>query len=233
MRSPRHGTAHRFPSTFLQVQPDAITTLVVSSWIAETPIRQLAPASTAVQARGTCACEKPDLVLVDADLADEEAIGFAARLRNSVSRESRILLFSARTDDALLFRASVSPALDGVIWRSPDARGELLDAIAMVSRGEKFLSPRFVEAVRALERRNDAFFKILSEREISLLPHIGSGLDDVEIAGVVGLSASTVQTHRKRIMQKLGLHCVRELMCWTFRKGFLPQKHPGRERQAV
>ncbi|MGH7958142.1 MAG: LuxR C-terminal-related transcriptional regulator [Opitutaceae bacterium] len=61
-------------------------------------------------------------------------------------------------------------------------------------------------------RSPDAFFKILSPREQSLMEAFVCGDSDETIAAAVGISRPTVPTHRKSIMAKLNLHRVRDLI---------------------
>lgn len=62
----------------------------------------------------------------------------------------------------------------------------------------------------------------LSRREIEVLTSLAEGLGTREIANRFGVSISTVETHRRRIMNKLDIHSVAELTKYAIRQGLSP-----------
>jgi len=76
----------------------------------------------------------------------------------------------------------------------------------------------------------------LTEKEQIVLSTIGDGSDDQQAAEKLGLSYRTVNTHRKTIMGKLGLHHKGQIMCYALQQGYVhitPQGvfRPGFQRQ--
>lgn len=133
----------------------------------------------------------------------------------------RIIVLSARSDDAALLRIMQQPDISGLIWKAGEVLPRLTVAITEVRSGRKYYPPEVREALRRFRADPQAFFKILSDREISLLPDLGRGQTDDEIAVKTGLSSLTVKSHRQHIMAKLGLHRTPELIYWAIEHGFV------------
>jgi DNA-binding NarL/FixJ family response regulator len=161
-----------------------------------------------------------DLVLLDLRLPDHDGFWVANEL---VQRggTSRIIVLSARSDDAALLQIMQQTTIAGVIWKTGEALARLPEAIAEVRDGRKYHPPEVRMALRRFRADPQAFFKILSNREIALLPRLGRGLTDEEIAAQTGLCALTVKSHRQHILAKLGLHRTPELIYWAIEHGFV------------
>jgi two-component system response regulator NreC len=65
-----------------------------------------------------------------------------------------------------------------------------------------------------------SFPKLLTSREQTLLPLLGGGLTNEEVARELGLSRHTVQLHRRNIMRKLNLHRTPDLIRYAINRGF-------------
>jgi DNA-binding NarL/FixJ family response regulator len=162
----------------------------------------------------------PEVVLLDLRLPDGDGFGVAAELATESGRP-RIIVVSARHDDLALWRVMREPRLAGLVWKSGDLREHLPAALSAVQRGHKYLPPEVHAAMRRLRADPQAFFKILSDRELGLLPGLGRGLTDEELAAQAGVSALTVKSHRQHIMAKLGLHRTPDLIYWAIAHGFV------------
>ena len=101
------------------------------------------------------------------------------------------------------------------------ASEELATAIRTVLAGKTYLSPRLADALvgymmpddRARSQRN------LSGKEQDILQRIADGQTTKQIAITLGVSSKTVETHRRRIMEKLGRHTVAELTKYAVSRG--------------
>jgi DNA-binding NarL/FixJ family response regulator len=105
-----------------------------------------------------------------------------------------------------------------------NAFDHLRKAIAMVLRGGAYLSPDvttlLVDAVvHPGVDSGQTPFEVLSAREREVLQLISEGKRTKEIADALFVSQKTVETHRKRIMDKLDLHSVAELTKYSVRHG--------------
>lgn len=158
-----------------------------------------------------------DLLLLDIRLPDGDGVDFVDEL-TSQKLAVPVLLFSSSCEDYIVHRVSRS-FVQGFVHKDEEPK-VLLTAIQMVAAGGAFFSPRFVERQRALAKAPDTFEKKLSPREQELLRYIGAGYSDAETAAALGLSASTAQTHRRNVMEKLGVHSAKELQVYALKAGF-------------
>lgn len=88
-------------------------------------------------------------------------------------------------------------------------------------RGEKHLSKAVREPPRNLRADPEAWFKILTDRELQLLPHFGEGASDDEVAAEFHLTVATVRSHRLSILTKLNLPNTARLIHWAIKRGFV------------
>ncbi len=105
---------------------------------------------------------------------------------------------------------------------------ELAAAIREVRLGRIYLSPAATDLVvrdflqREQPARAPGAFGVLSSREREVLQLIAEGRSTKEIAADLGISAKTVETHRKQIMHKLKLFSIAELTKYAIREGLTP-----------
>jgi DNA-binding NarL/FixJ family response regulator len=76
--------------------------------------------------------------------------------------------------------------------------------------------------IQQLETRGlDDPYDLLTDREREILQMVAEGKSNKEVAGLLNISQTTVETHRAHILQKLGLHSVPELILYAVRKGII------------
>jgi DNA-binding NarL/FixJ family response regulator len=128
-------------------------------------------------------------------------------------------------DETYVLRCLKAGARGYVLKES--AEGELIAAIRAVMAGKSYFSPKVrkvlqTEHVERLRRegREDSF-QLLSMREREVLQMIAEGNSNKEIAGGLCISVLTVETHRKNILEKLGMHGTAELILYAVRKGMV------------
>jgi len=134
-----------------------------------------------------------------------------------------IVMLSMHADETYILRCLRAGARGYVLKES--AEGELIAAIRAVFGGRSFFSPKVrqvleKEHVDRLRRQGVAdSYDLLTEREREVLQLIAEGHSNKEMAGRLCLSVYTVETHRKRIVEKLGLHGTADLILYAVRKG--------------
>ena len=96
-----------------------------------------------------------------------------------------------------------------------------------VASGKPFFSPAVAavlveDYVRRLQTRGltDSFL-LLTDREKEVLQLLAEGRSNKEVATLLDLGLSTVETHRANLMQKLGLHNTAEIVLYAVRKGII------------
>ncbi len=168
----------------------------------EPDLRLLSHVSHPGQAVQIAQLHKPDLALVDICMPGINGVDVTRALR-SAAPFCRVLALSAY-DDPYLVGQMIEAGARGYVLKS-QAGVELVDALRTVLRGDLYL--------KAVEQPDVGGEKRgLSERERQLLRLIGAAKTNSEMAHELGISVSTVETHRRRIMRKLGIDNAVELV---------------------
>lgn len=160
---------------------------------------------------------KPDVVILDLQLPELHGLEIA-RLVKSELPFTRILALSAESDPYTVHRAQ-EVGIDGYLDKSDQSLTDevtLLNAIFSVAQGKKVYSSK----IEAAAKDND-FTKMLSEREIEVLRAITKCKSNESVASSLKLSEATVVTHKRNIMNKLGIHSTPDLIAYSLAKGFV------------
>lgn len=158
-----------------------------------------------------------DLVLLDIQLPGEDGITLAGKFAEQLP-ETKIILLSSVKEDYLLYKALQSGA-DGYVHKD-DSSEALMGAIDTVMQGGCYFGYTVQQLRRQMGHNPESFNKILTDKEQSVLELLGQGLSNEEAAPMLALSPDTVQTHRRNIMRKLGLHSALQLQSYALKRGF-------------
>jgi DNA-binding NarL/FixJ family response regulator len=167
---------------------------------------------------------KPDIAMLDVSMPRLNGVDAAQHISERLPR-TRILLVSMHSDEAYVLRALKSGARGYLLKASPEV--DVLRAIRAVAAGNAYFSPEVTKLlvedyVRQLQQRGATdSYDLLSIREKEILQLLVSGKSNREIADLLHISISTVETHRTNILNKLGLHNLPELILYAVRKGLL------------
>ena len=99
--------------------------------------------------------------------------------------------------------------------------------MAAVAKGKSFFSPAIARVMlddyvqKLAEKGVTDRYESLSEREREIFQLIAEGKANKEIAALLSISPSTVETHRARIMEKLDLHSAAEIVLYAVRRGVI------------
>jgi DNA-binding NarL/FixJ family response regulator len=165
---------------------------------------------------------QPDVVVTDIGLPDLNGVEVARQV-SAQAPNSKVLALSMHTDSRFILGVLEAGA-SGYLLKDA-AFEELSGAIKAILKGQIYLSPSIAGVVV-----NQAFARSgakskpeqprLSQREREVLQLIAEGKSTREIAAALYVSVKTVETHRKQIMDKLGLYSVAELTKYAIREGF-------------
>lgn len=175
-------------------------------------------AGDGISALRLCRETKPGLVLLDICIPQTSGLVVADILK-SENPGTKILAVSSENDPVTIHRA-FKIGFQGFLDKSTQTLDTLTEAIRKVSTGGTYYSPSVLKVRDKLLEEPMSFQKILSPREQEILALIGGCYSDQEIGNLVGLSPSTVQTHRKNIMGKVGVHSTPELIRYAIENGF-------------
>ncbi|MBI5424594.1 MAG: response regulator transcription factor [Opitutae bacterium] len=210
----------------LHVEDDYLWQTTIAAAVAGmSDIRKFETVTSAAAALDRAPVLRPDVVVLDVVLPDGDGLAVARTLA-ALKTPPRIVLLSVRRDDVVL-QAACSPHIAALLWKTGDVLDKLPEAIRTVAAGGKYHPPDVREALRKFRADPQAYFKILSDRELELLPRFGEGLSDEEVATLFGLSIHTVKSHRQNILTKLGLHSTARLIHWAIMRGFVRPPSDG------
>jgi DNA-binding NarL/FixJ family response regulator len=162
---------------------------------------------------------QPDVVVMDVAMPELNGIEATRRIATASPR-TRVLALSMYKDSVYV-REILRAGARGFLLKDAIDR-DLLAAVRSVAAGEGYLSPAVSEAVLSDYRRHVTDpLDLLSSREREVLQMIAEGKTNKDIATTLSLSVYTVDAHRGRIMEKLNLHSVGELVRFAVRKGLV------------
>lgn len=158
-----------------------------------------------------------DLVVSEFSLPDASGCDIVQQVRRHFPHTG--VLFLAASHDAGHVRAALRCGASGYLTKSSDP-AELELALRACARGQIYLSPcvsrKVVEARGNHRQGGDT---VLTRRQREVLRLIGRGKSTKEVAQLMGLSPKTVETHRARLMQALGLRGITALTHFAVRTG--------------
>jgi len=166
----------------------------------------------------------PDVVVLDIGMPLLNGIDTARQLSRRFPTV-RILILSMHAADAYITRAFKAGAHGYLLKDSADT--DLIRAIAAVAAGKSFFSPSVSKVmlddyVRHLADRGITDrFESLSEREREVFQLAAEGHSNKDIADLLSISPTTVETHRGHILQKLDIHNTAELVLYAVRRGVI------------
>jgi len=162
---------------------------------------------------------KLDVVVMDVAMPNLNGIEATRRLASSVPH-ARVVALSMHKDSVYV-REILRAGARGYLLKDSGA-ADLVAAIHAVASGESYLSPAVSNAVLDDYRRHATNpIDLLTSREREVLQLLAEGKTNKEIAGVLNLSVYTVEAHRGRIMEKLNLHSIGELVLFAVRNGLI------------
>jgi DNA-binding NarL/FixJ family response regulator len=168
--------------------------------------------------------QSPDVVVMDIAMPNMNGIEATRRILAANPR-CAVVILSMHQDESYVLR-SLKAGAKGYLLKD-SLRSDVLEAIRSVSQGRSFLTRKVSrimqeDYVRQLERRNpDDSYELLTDREREVLQLVAEGQTNKEVANLLNVSITTIETHRTHILQKLGLHSVPELILYAVRKGII------------
>ena len=162
---------------------------------------------------------KPDIALIDIAMPELNGIE-ATRLLGDASSMTQVIVLSMYSDVRHVYRALKAGAR-GYLLKASAGR-DLLAAIRIVHAGDRYLSPQIaaivVDDFLKEERFSDPL-EALSTRERQVLQHSVEGKSVAAIADALAVSPRTVETYRRRLMEKLNITDLPTLVKFAIQHG--------------
>lgn len=188
--------------------------LLTAILVREPDFQVVAQASSGSEALSLAERLRPDVMVLDIGLPDLDGIEVARNLRKSLPA-LRLLALSVHAERHVVQQMLRAGAHGYVVKTS--ALDELVLAIRAVAQGKLYLSPEITREALPEDALEEG--APLGSRERQVLALLAEGKRSSDIAERLGISAATVEAHRRNIMRKLGLHTVAELTKYAIRKG--------------
>jgi two-component system response regulator NreC len=161
----------------------------------------------------------PDVAVLDFAMPLLNGLDAAKEIRRR-SPQTRTILLTVHTEDHYVLEA-MRARVHGYVVKT-QAAADLVQAIREIRGNAIYLSPTISRAVV------EAYFDkatppgdVLSARERQVLQLVAEGKTTKEIAGVLGVSIKTADSHRARIMRKLDIHDTAGLVRFAIRRGLI------------
>jgi DNA-binding NarL/FixJ family response regulator len=168
---------------------------------------------------------KPDLAILDITMPGLDGLD-ATRQIGAATPHTKILVLTMHESDQMVRRV-IEAGARGYVLKS-DLAGQLVKAVKAVAAGKLSLTPRVSEIVlqaflkeadEAARRQGDKVEP--SFREVEVIRLLARGKTNKEISSTLGITTRTVETHRSRIMLKLGLHSLVDIVHYATSHGIV------------
>jgi two-component system, NarL family, response regulator NreC len=184
----------------------------------------IAEAASGLEAVELARERTPDVAVMDIGMKEMNGLEATVQLLRE-SPKTSVLILSMHSDERYVARALKAGARGYMLKDSVE--DGLIRAIHLIQKGQTFFSPacrKLMEQRSVLGLRGadvEDRYELLSDRERQLYHMLAEGNSNKEIAARLRLSLHTVETHRNRIMEKLGTHTITELVLGAVRRGHL------------
>lgn len=174
---------------------------------------------------------KPDIVLMDINLPDISGLD-ATKMIKAANAEIRVLVVSLHKEPEYII-GMLEAGADGYLVKQCEPE-ELRDGVIQAHAGERVLHQSVLHTVIAKAIHGPAVIteEALSRRECEVLQLLAEGATSKEIAVALGLRPKTVENHRARILDKLGVSNSAAAVRAAVARGFIsvagsPDQTPG------
>jgi DNA-binding NarL/FixJ family response regulator len=165
---------------------------------------------------------KPGVAIVDISMPELDGVEVVRQIREAVP-DTKVLVLTMHESDQIVRRA-LDAGARGYLLKS-DLTDCLMKAVKAIAEGKRFLTPKVSEIVlegflktRSQHQQGERAGTRTTPREIEIIRLLAEGKTNKEIAAQLGITVSTVETHRAKIMLKLGLHSLAELIHYAMRR---------------
>ena len=167
----------------------------------------------------------PDVVVLDLMMPGLNGLEVARQLGKRA--QTKVVILSMYDDEGFVLEALAKGVSAYVLKDSSSS--DLIQAVREAAAGRRYLSPplsdRAIEAYQQIARAGTLDkYETLTTREREVLQLSAEGHTNSEIATRLGISVRTAETHRSRLMHKLGAHTQADLIRYALRRGIIPME---------
>lgn len=169
------------------------------------------------------------LTVFDIDLGDGSTIDWA--VERSQKSGGGVLVALSSIHGSFPFKKLQTSGISLV--HKNDSEAELVEVLRQALGGSVILSRRIMDLISSAGRDPHSPIKLLGSKEQQVLGLLGQRLSNEEIAELLGCAPSTVADHRKRIMRKLDLHRIEEVIDYAIRHGMVHDSMASGARSGI
>ena len=190
----------------------------------EPGLQVVGEAADGLEAIRLCTEIKPDVLILDIGLPKLNGIDVAARVQK-LDPAPWVIVLTMHTDESYILRALAAGARAYLLKDATDE--DLLPAIRAAAKGRPYFSPAVTSVLvedylRQLQSRGlTDTYHLLTDREREVLQLLAEGRTNKDVAALLEVGVSTIETHRANLMQKLNLHNTAEIVLYAVRKGII------------
>jgi two-component system, NarL family, response regulator NreC len=163
----------------------------------------------------------PNVVMMDIAMPQMNGIEATRRVL-AMNPEIGVVILSMHQDESYVLQSLNAGAKGYLLKDSP--REDILEAVRSVAHGRPFLTRKvsrllqedYVEQLRS--KGLDDSYELLTDREREIFQLLAEGRANKEVANLLNISPTTVETHRGHILRKLSLHGTADLILYAVRK---------------
>jgi two-component system, NarL family, response regulator NreC len=182
-------------------------------------IEVVGEAANGQEAIDACQNLSPDVIVMDLAMPVLNGIEATRRIRQIMPRTHILALSMHR--DSVYVREILRAGAKGYLLKDA-SDDDLVSAIHALARGEGYISSAVADTVLSdYQRQVTSPIDLLSSREREVLQLIAEGKTNKEVASALNLSIHTVDAHRGRIMDKLNLHSIGEIVRFAIKNGLV------------
>lgn len=169
----------------------------------------------------------PDVIIMDVSMPELNGIDATRQILRETDK-AKVIALSMYSDKRFI-KGMLEAGASGYLLKNCVA-AELISAIRSVMKGQKYLSPQilgevvegYLEHLSGNKAESDS---PLSSREREIVQLVAEGKDSRQIAECLHISRKTVESHKRRIMEKLEIHSVAMLTKFAIRQGLTSVDH--------
>lgn len=166
---------------------------------------------------------QPDVLITDLDLGAVPGLEVIRQVRRASPSTAILVLTETQMCPSVV--GAMQGGARGYVLRTSDP-DEFLRALDAVAHGDMYICPRVARHLAAArcsdaEKEDCRGLGCLTSRELQTTRLVAEGFSSPQIAGMMGISAATVDRHRANIMRKLGVHSVSALVLFAVRCGLV------------
>ena len=168
---------------------------------------------------------KTDIVLADYHMPLLNGLELINRLRERSINVKTIIL--TMNEEVSLIKDCIQAGVSGFVMKSA-TKNTLIKAINTVASGERYFSEGIINKLSAIPNPNGKTqvddIEILTKRELDVVKLIVDNHSNIQIADKLSIGITTVESHRRNLMKKIGVNTAVGLVRWGLRNGVLEIK---------